>query len=88
MVAQELNFFVRYKSFLSKGAYVLREIHSHSYLILDPESAFYDHFRGGEAPSDVIVVCRSRIHDQMAVSVAVTVDRALRLRTFVQMFPT
>ena len=49
---------------------------------MDPRSAFYDHFRGGEAPSDVIVVCRSRIHDHMAVSVAVAVDCALRLRTF------
>ena len=56
--------------------------------IMDPGSAFYDHFRGGEAPSDVIVVCRSRIHDQMAVSVAVAVDCALRLRTFLQKFLT
>ena len=39
-----------------------------------PGSAFYDHLQGGEAPSDVIVVYRSRIHDQMAVSVAVAVD--------------
>ena len=51
---------------------------------MDPGSAFYDHLRRGEAPSDVIVVCRSRIHDQMAVSVAVTVNCALRLRTFPQ----
>ena len=32
--------------------------------------------------------CRSRIHDQMAVSVAVAVDCALRLRTFAQKFLT
>ena len=49
-------------------------IHSHSqrhsHLILDPGSAFYDHFRGGEAPSEVIVVCRSRMKDQVAMAVA------------------
>ena len=44
-------------------------IHSHSHLILDPGSAFYDHVRGGEAPSNVIVVCRSRIQDQVAMAV-------------------
>ena len=52
-------------------------IHSHSHLILDPGSAFYDHVRGGEAPSNVIVVCRSRIQDQVAVAVAVAVDFCL-----------
>ena len=45
--------------------------HSHSHLILDPGSAYPDHARGGEAPSSVIVVCRSRIQDQVAVAVAV-----------------
>ena len=44
-------------------------IHSHCHLILDPGSAFYDHFRGGEVPSEVIVACRSRIQDQVAVAV-------------------
>ena len=44
-------------------------MHSHIHLILDPESAFYDHFRGGEAPSEVVVVSRFRIQDQMAVAV-------------------
>ena len=34
----------------------------------------------------VIIKCRSRIHDQVAVSVAVAVDCALRLRTFAQNF--
>ena len=34
---------------------------SHSHLILDPGSAYPGHARGGEAPSSVIVVCRSRI---------------------------
>ena len=53
---------------------------------MDPASAFHDCFQEGEAPSDVIIVCRSRIHDQMAVSVAVAVDCALRLRTFAQKF--
>ena len=36
---------------------------------MDPGSAFYDHFRGGEAPSEVAVVSRFRIHDQVAVAV-------------------
>ena len=45
----------------------LHKMHSHSHLILDPESAFYDHFRGGEAPSEVVIVCRFRIQDQVAV---------------------
>ena len=48
-----------------------RNSHSHSHLILDPGSAYPDHARGGEAPSSVIVVCRSRIQDQVAVAVAV-----------------
>ena len=39
--------------------------------ILDPGSAYTVHARGGEAPSSVIVVCRSRIQDQVAVAVAV-----------------
>ena len=43
--------------------------HSHSHLSLDPGSAYPDHARGGEAPSSVIVVCRSRIQDQVAVAV-------------------
>ena len=43
--------------------------HSYSHLIMDPGSAYPDHARGGEAPSSVIVVCRSRIHDQVAVAV-------------------
>ena len=47
--------------------------HSHSHLILDPGSAYPVHARGGEAPSSVIVVCRSRIQDQVAVAVAVAV---------------
>ena len=54
---------------LVKKACILHKIHSHSHLILDPESAFYDHFRGSEAPSEVVVVCRSRIQDQVAVAV-------------------
>ena len=62
--------------------------HSHSHLILDPGSAYYDDVGGGFAPSEVIIKCRSRIHDQMAVSVAVAVDCALRLRTFAQKFLT
>ena len=44
---------------------------SHSNLILDPGSAYPVRARGGEAPSSVIVVCRSRIQDQVAVAVAV-----------------
>ena len=51
---------------------------------MDPGSAYYDDVGGGFAPSEVIMKCRSRIHDQIAVSVAVAVDCALRLRTFAQ----
>ena len=43
--------------------------HSHSHLILDLGSAYPVHARGGEAPSSVIVVCGSRIQDQVAVAV-------------------
>ena len=39
-------------------------MHSHSHLILDPESACYDDFEGGFAPSEVIVKCRFGIKDQ------------------------
>ena len=45
--------------------------HSHSHLILDPGSAYYDDAGGGFAPSSVNGVCRSRIQDQVAVAVAV-----------------
>ena len=55
---------------------------------MDPGSAYYDDVGGGEAPSEVIIKCRSRIQDQMAVSVVVAVDCALRLRTFAQKFLT
>ena len=65
---------------LSKNSCILRKIHSHSHLILDPESAFYDHFRGGEAPSKVVVVSRFRIQDQVAVAV----DFMQNIRTFGQ----
>ena len=51
---------------------------------MDPGSAYYDDVREGFSPSEGITKCRSRIHDQMAVSVAVAVDCALRLRTFAQ----
>ena len=47
--------------------------HSHSHLILDPGSAYYDDAGGGFAPSSVNGVCRSRIQDQEAVAVAVAV---------------
>ena len=43
--------------------------HSHSNLILDPGSAYYDDAGGGFAPSSVIGVGRSRIQDQVAVAV-------------------
>ena len=45
--------------------------HSHSHLILDPGSAYYDDAGGGFAPSSVNGVCRSRIQDQVAVAVVV-----------------
>ena len=56
---------------------------------MDPGSPYYDddlhHTMTSEGPLEVIIKCISRIHDQMAVSlaVAVAVDCALRLRTFV-----
>ena len=43
--------------------------HNHSHLIMDPGSAYYDDAGGGFAPSSVIGVGRSRIHDQVAVAV-------------------
>ena len=43
--------------------------HSHSHLILDTGSAYYDDVGGGFAPSGVIIKCRSRIQDQVAVAV-------------------
>ena len=49
---------------------------------MDPESAYYDHLRGGEAPSEVAVVSRFRIHDQVAVAV----DFMQNIRTFGQKF--
>ena len=57
---------------------------------MDPGSAYYDDVGGGFAPSEVIIKCRSRIHDPMAVSVAVAVavNCAIRLRTFAQKFLT
>ena len=50
--------------------------HRHSHLILDPGSACYDDVGGGFAPLEVIIICRSRIQDQVAVAVgmAVAVD--------------
>ena len=54
----------------------------HSRLILYPESAFHDHFQGGEAPSEVVVVSRFRIQDQVAVAV----DFIYNVGTFEQKF--
>ena len=67
---------------MSKSSYTLHKIRSHSHLILDPESAFYDHFQGGEAPSEVVVASRFRIQDQVAVAV----DFIQNVRTFGQKF--
>ena len=72
-------------SFLISGT-IHSHCHSHSHLILDPGSAYYDDVGGVLALSEVIIKCISRIHGQMAVSVAV--DCALRLRTFAQKFLT
>ena len=58
------------------------KVHSPSHLILDSESEFYSHFRGGEAPSEVVVVSRFRIQDQVAVAV----DFMQNVRTFGQKF--
>ena len=78
---QRLRTFVQ--KFLISGT-IHSHSHRHSHLIMDPRSAYYEDV----APSKVIIKCRSRIHDQMAVSVAVAVDCALRLRTFAQKFLT
>ena len=56
--------------------------HSHSHLILDPESAFDDHFRGADGPSEVVVASTFRIQ----VQVAVAVDFMQNIRTFGQKF--
>ena len=72
-------------------SYTRTLIFTPNYLTLGCVTRAHDYIpRGSKAPSDVIVVCRSRIHDQMAVSVAVAVavDCALRLRTFAQKFLT
>ena len=74
--------FVKIQELWSQSSYILHKIHSHSHLILDPESAFYDHFRGGEAPSEVVVASRFRIQDQVAVAV----DFMQNIRTFGQKF--
>ena len=60
----------------------MHKIHSHCHLTLGPESACYDDFRGGFAPSEVIVKCRFRIQDQVAVAV----DFMQNIRTFGQKF--
>ena len=60
----------------------MHKIHSHSHLIMDPESAYYGDFGGGVAPSEVIVISRFRIHDQVAVAV----DFMQNIRTFGQKF--
>ena len=49
---------------------------------MDPESAYYGDFGGGFAPSEVIVISRFRIHDQVAVAV----DFMQNIRTFGQKF--
>ena len=74
--------FCQIKELLSKSSYILLKIHSHSHLILDPESAFYNHFRRGEAPSKVVVVSRFRIQDELDVAV----DFMQNIRTFGQKF--
>ena len=56
----------------------MHKIHSHSHLIMDPESAYYGDFGGGFAPSEVIIISRFRIHDQVAVAV----DFMQNIRTF------
>ena len=72
-LGQRLRTFVQ--KFLISGT-----IHSpsqrHSHLILDPGSADYDEFGGGFAPSEMVIKCRSRIQDQVAVSLAGAVDCA------------
>ena len=62
--------------------------HSHSHLILDPGSAYPDDAGGGFAPSSVIVVCRSRIQDQVAVAVgtAAAVDCVVGYELFDKKF--
>ena len=69
-IMRHKNFiFVKIYELWSQSSYMLHKIHSHSHLILDPESALYDNFEWGAAPSEVVVRCRSRIQDQVAVGV-------------------
>ena len=49
-------------------------------------SAYPDHARGGEAPSSVIVVCRSRIQDQVAVAVGGDRDVAVAVAGLTKRF--
>ena len=51
--------------------------HCHCRLIHDPGSAYYDDLGGGFAPSEVIIKCRSRIQDQVAVAVGMAVAVAV-----------
>ena len=67
-VAQELVF-CQHITVFQKGFYILHKIHSHCHLILDPESAFIDHLREDEAHCEVVVICRFRIQDHVAVAV-------------------
>ena len=45
---------------------------------MDPESAYFSEFGGGFTPSEVIIISRFRIHDQVAVAV----DFMQNIRTF------
>ena len=55
---------------------------------MDPGSAYYDDVGGGFAPSEVIIICRSRIQDQVAVAVgmAVAVDCVVGHKLFDKKF--
>ena len=58
--------------------------HNHSHLILDPGSAYYDDVGGGFAPSEVIIIRRSGIQDQVAVAVGIAVAVAVAVDFVVQ----
>ena len=66
--------FVKIQELWSQSSYILHKIHSHSHLILDPESAYDDDLGGGFAPSEVIIKCRFRIQNQVVVAVDCNLD--------------
>ena len=84
---EDAEAFLRMLTSISENSFLISgTIHSrwqsHSHLILDPGSAYYDDVGGGFAPSEVIVKSRFRMHDQVDVAL----DFMQYIRTFGQRF--